>query len=441
MRDDRQDRQIALDDLKKRLIDLTENKPELPGVAWDAEPVRYFKLNQEWCKLLAGWLDWMESEAFWPDATGQDYPGIQGILKFEEGIELPVTDFDCGDVEDCLENSDIIAALNAQIDDLNNQIDNLEEELEEVDNATGGGTTLPPNPTHEEAANATCKAANYIADRLIENMLQMWADAQELTLQEWMQSILSVVSFDFPAASDFWQKAVTIGNETLADDAAVFKPNLVTALFCAELDYELTLEALQDDSEIPTDEKALLITTLDNYKQAKLNEWASIGTLGTTDYDCSEGCPRVTVWDFGGNYVPVGDEDLIIPGDSWSVEHGSFVGGLGYIGAETGVLQITKSLPEQCRIVRYEVSVAKAVNCGRSDIAFWYRGVDGVSAEQWSPEQFTGSNLFVPIGFNPNEEPLMSQAKVANQAVACVPGDDFPKIGYVRLVTTGAKPS
>jgi hypothetical protein len=81
------DKQANLFYEKRRIIDLLENTQALPEVEWDAEPVRYFKLNKEWAKVVFGWLTWLEDVAGWLDAENQNYAGIQAILKFEEGIE------------------------------------------------------------------------------------------------------------------------------------------------------------------------------------------------------------------------------------------------------------------------------------------------------------------------------------------------------------------
>lgn len=80
------DPQITLGQKKQRLIDLLDNNFVVPEVAWDAQPVRYFKLNEEWCKILAGWLSWMEDVSGWQDAEDELHPGIQGFLNFEVGI-------------------------------------------------------------------------------------------------------------------------------------------------------------------------------------------------------------------------------------------------------------------------------------------------------------------------------------------------------------------
>lgn len=86
---DRQyDRIATPKDLKDRLIDLRANSQPLPEVGIYDEPVRYFKANEEWCKVIFGWLDWLEDIAGWPDAEDESYAGIQAILIFEEGIDM-----------------------------------------------------------------------------------------------------------------------------------------------------------------------------------------------------------------------------------------------------------------------------------------------------------------------------------------------------------------
>jgi hypothetical protein len=86
------DRQAVLFDKKIRLIDLTDFTPELPDVGIYDEPLRYFAANEQWCKLIFGWLTFMQEEAFWPDAEGQDYAGIQAILIFEQGVDVATKD-------------------------------------------------------------------------------------------------------------------------------------------------------------------------------------------------------------------------------------------------------------------------------------------------------------------------------------------------------------
>lgn len=438
MRDDRIDRQIALDDLKKRLIDLTENRPELPAVAWDAEPVRYFKLNQEWCILLAGWLDHMESEAFWPDATGQDYPGIQAILKFEEGIELPVTDFDCGDVEDCLETSETIANLNTLINQLEEQINQLEDEIEELENEQETGIVdLPPNPTVADAGNDVCRGANFISLRLGDTLLDFWDKAKSLTLAEFVGAVSSLISLGFIPATEFWQWVLTTTNPDLDTEAMAYIDRIRIAFFCANWDKEQALAYIQTDESIPINQRQLWVEVLKVVRQGQLDEWGMIGTLETTESDCTGGCPWIVVYDFSGDYVPVGDETDIHTGDTWDVNNGDFVPGVGY-DSNAVSMYIEHDLPEQCHVEYYQIGVAKPTNCARGDFAVWTKpGPD----EGWSSEQFTLSNVIIPMGFDLEGGATLSQIKVGATAVLCGPGDDGSKIAWVKVIGTGNKPT
>jgi hypothetical protein len=87
------DRQAVLHDYKRRIIDLLENGQALPDTGIYDEPVRYFKANEKWCKIIFGWLAWLEDVAGWPDAEDDNYLGIQAILTFEEGIDVPMPEF------------------------------------------------------------------------------------------------------------------------------------------------------------------------------------------------------------------------------------------------------------------------------------------------------------------------------------------------------------
>lgn len=82
------DRNYTLLDAKQRVIDLMANHQPLPEVGIYDEPVRYFKANEQWCKVIFGWLDWLEDVAGWHEAVDDNYAGIQAILTFEEGIEI-----------------------------------------------------------------------------------------------------------------------------------------------------------------------------------------------------------------------------------------------------------------------------------------------------------------------------------------------------------------
>lgn len=354
------DRQAVLADLKARIIQLSENPLQLPDVAWDAEPVRYFKLNLQWCKLLAGWLDWLEDVAGWPDATNDAFEGIQGFLAFEEGIDLP--ELDCNDIENCLETSPTITNIENNITNIENNITNITNaQAECCETASNGGNVYPDPPEQASEGNKTCESAAYIAAQLKTQMLELWDAAQILTLQEFIDGLTNIFLFNFPSAIGFYQYALTIADPTLGADAAAYEEDIKLALFCADLNIEEAKEIIQE-SPIPSNEKALWIAVMDNFTQGQYNDWIMLGSLGETNADCSDGCPWIVVWDFDGSYQPLGNEDAIYSGDTWMVEGGGYLANVGYQGLVDD-WNIKKNLPQQCKVWEHHWNVNRNSAC------------------------------------------------------------------------------
>lgn len=426
----KQDRNYVLLDAKQRIIDLMENGQELPSVGIYDEPVRYFKANEEWCKIIFGWLDWLEDVAGWPDAEDDSHAGIQSILEFEEGIELPEFELDCGDVEDCLETSTIINNINTQITNINQNIEDIEHEQE------AGGNPLPPNPDMGVSGNSVCRGSHHISVRLRDRMLEYYELASTLTLQEFVEALMSIVTLGFTPSTSFWQFVFTLSDPTLADDAALYIEQIQQAFFCANWDLEDAKFRINEDPTIPSNEKALWLSVLDLYRQGQIDEWGLIGTLDTTEYDCTDGCPWIVVFDFSGLYVPVGDETLIITGNSWTVVNGSYVAGTGYVGS--GVMAISHDLPEQCSLHHYYALMAKGASMAACDARFWWKGVSGTGSEQYSAFIRILSNTYGVTNFTVLGDPVMSQAAINFDPF--FGGSSGHKIGWVKLVGTGAYP-
>lgn len=433
--DREKDRQAVLDDYKRRMIDLFTADIPLPGVEWDAEPVRYFKLNKKWCIVLSGWLDIMQDVAFWREAAGEDYAGIQAILAFEEGIELPeVGDFDCEDVEDCLESSEIIADLNQQIIDLTEKVKELEHE------ADNGGSPLPDNPDMADSGDSVCRGANFIAQRLSDALADYWDQAASLTLEEFVSALLSAASIGFIPATSFWQFVFTLSSPGLKDDALEHVDDIAQAFFCANWEIEAAKDRINEDPDLTTNEKALWIVTIELYRQGQIDEWGHVGTLSESDYDCTGGCPWVVVWDFDGSYVPIGDEDAIYTGNTWEVSGGNYFGDQGYVG-NNDVWQIRKDLPEQCKVGPWVHRVNKNVLCLAVDIAVTWRGISGTDPESFSPEGRVLNNPDDPYSqFWGGIPAVLSEMKIRHDHFFCG-GDHYgSQTRWVRMTGTGVMP-
>lgn len=430
--DKTEDRYIALLDEKQRLIDLMENAQMLPETGIYDEPVRYFKANLKWTPIIFGWLSWLQDVAGWAQANGENFAGIQALLIFEEGIELPTYELDCGDVEDCLSTSDIIASLISQIDSLQTQIEELEYE------APIGGGDLPATPTMPSGANNLCRSAHYIADKLYADLVLAWTQAEALTWDEFLDAIFGTIWFNFENAKGFWQYAQTVGIPLLDESAGDYKSQIADAFFCAELSLTRALEIVASDATIPTNEKGLWLAIIDNYTQSQIDEWGLIGTLRDGSPDCTEGCPWVVVFDFSGLYVPDNSETLIILGNSWTVTGGEFVEGVGYVANQDQMI-LSNDLPEQCRMMSYYWTMAKGSLMLAADAYLWWHGADGLGVPQYSSNLRTLSNDYGIHAFTVNGNPIMNQTRILLDAYFSG-GTSGHKIGWVKLVGTGAYP-
>lgn len=434
------DRQVVLDDFKRRIIDLMDGNFSSPATAWDEAPIRYYKLNLQWVKVLAGVLDIMEDVAFWKDAQDENYAGIQGILNFEEGIELPDFELDCDEVELCLATSETINNLISLIENQQSEIDDLEEALEhQKEDAPIDSVDLPPLPDNNTSANAVCRSANFVASQLTATLLEAWEQASSLSLYEFVSAFLGVVWWDFTKAKAFWAYTQTLATPTLGEDAAAYEERIQQAYFCAQLSHSLAQELVLDDSEIPELEKALWLAILDNYKQSQINEWAALGELQETEPDCTDGCSETLVWDFAGTYEAEGEE-TIYSGDLWEVTGGEFIAGKGYSSTDT-TMTLFHELPEQCRVAGMHVHLKKNEACGSFKHNVTWRGTGGTGAITQTADLTSISDIPHTQAWDLDNALLPSMTLNGGNHTCILGGTNRDRIEWIRMFVSGATPT
>lgn len=129
----------TMQDEIKRVIDLKDFNLTLPSVDIFDEPTRCYTVNLEWAKIITGAIDLLTEVAVWKDAKNEGYIGIRKILEYLRGDNCEM--FDCDDVEDCLETSLIIDAINTLIQTNITDIANLDTRV------TSNETTLATHTT------------------------------------------------------------------------------------------------------------------------------------------------------------------------------------------------------------------------------------------------------------------------------------------------------
>lgn len=104
----------------KRLQPRLENNIPVPTATIEQAPVRYYKANLEYAKIIAGWLSWLVQPQAWKDTDEYDSEPASQIAQFLEGIQLEI--LNCSDVENCIETSVYISNILSNVSNNANNI-------------------------------------------------------------------------------------------------------------------------------------------------------------------------------------------------------------------------------------------------------------------------------------------------------------------------------
>jgi len=438
------ERDAVLFDFKNRIIDMLENGVTPPEVGIYDEPVRYLKMNQEWFKLLAGWLSWMESVAYWKDAEDETYPGIQAILEFEEGIDLPTGDFDCGDVEDCLGESTIITEITNNITENTTNITNITNQVDDLEDCGCGGNNYPPPEDDYEGEQETpgnskiCGSAAYIADHLYSLIAQTIDDSLGVTLEEFLEGLLGLGGFDASLLKLFWDYIVTITNPDLANDCLSFQPSIAEAFFCNLLDRDAARAAIEADSALPDDVKQAYLAALDSVNDAKLALWAFVGAE-TQAYDCSEFCSWKVYWVFDGSVIEDEEPHTVYTGvGAWTSNDAELLAA-GWASTD-GDMELSHDLPPDCKVNDIAIRAGKHNACGTLVWNYTWRGATGTGTQAQSGSQFIGfADGVATANVHHAELTSMMVATLNSTCSGATPPREH--VGWIMLSGTGSKPS
>lgn len=312
---DKNDRQLTLGQRKQRLIDLLDNTFVVPDVEWDAQPVRYFKLNEEWCKILAGWLSWMEDVSCWPAAEDELHRGIQGFLNFEVGINGSILM-----TPDEFKQA-LYEALYKWTNDVSKQIVSggiggfsVDEDGNVTVGGAGGDSEIPDDPEtpHDEGAESKTGSAIKLANEInyfystLNNLFgptvppdYTAAEAIEYVENIWLRGESSVPVSD--AINEFWTR------RSGGDPVVEFIDDLAEWLYCEGMTLDAVRELIYlQESDIDSADNG--VDLLGVFDSDWLNLWIMQGSeLPSTAY-IAYSCVPVEVEEFDldmstGNFV------------------------------------------------------------------------------------------------------------------------------------------
>ncbi len=293
------DRQLVLQDFKNRLLDLSEMNLTLPATDIYDEPVRYYKANLQWAPIIEGFLDWLADIASWKDAQDDNYPAIQQLLKYLEGIEINVA-IDCNEVENCITISPTVINISNEVTNINNEVTNISNEVtnnttnitninQEITNIneTVASNEYPPKPDISNDPNQVCGSAWVIAEGLNDLIQDVISDAQSFTWSEFVESLISAFSFKFTFMKALWDFVIASANPNIASEVSASIPFVAEAIYCENLNLESAKSIITNDVRIPNDSAIAYNSAIDAMTASKLNSLIYLGSLDTSR-DCSQ---------------------------------------------------------------------------------------------------------------------------------------------------------
>jgi len=78
---------ISPDTARKQIIAIGDINRIPPDVGIFDNPVRCFRINQQWWSIVAGMVHWLADVAAWQDAQDDRYFAILEIQRFMQGVE------------------------------------------------------------------------------------------------------------------------------------------------------------------------------------------------------------------------------------------------------------------------------------------------------------------------------------------------------------------
>lgn len=378
-------------------------------------------------------------DSFIPVRFGGGFRGVN-LCDFAEWPAMS-----CEDIEDCLETSPTIEAINTEITNVSNSVTIVEDELAEIEDCGCGGNVYPdapvdynqPSPISPEISGI-CNAAYQIANGLRDNLYTIVTGGTPPTYIEWLNTLLGATGYVAELLRVFW--GYVIGQPEIEDLENALNDTfeeIAEILFCNLLDRELVRAAIEA-STMPAIAKDFWIASLDATSDALLNKWAFLGAE-TGESTCFHMCNWTVVWDFDGSYVADGNEDAIFSGNTWEVVNGEFVEGLGYRGLADS-WYITHQLPPDCAVVSMVHNCNKNEPCSAVDIATTWRGTSGTGTVEISPDARVLSNTPVSQNWTVYSA-VLDHMTVLHNHFFCG-GDNYgSQTHWLKMTGTGSRPS
>lgn len=340
---------VEYDD-KQRALDLYSMKLTPPAAGIFGEPTRCYKLNDEWSKIIMGFVSWLAATPVWKDAENEGYSAIENILRFMEGGIC----MDCEGVEDCLETSTIILLVQAaivtnltNIEINNNNIITNATQINNLIATPPDGNVYPPPPNQSTDPDPACGAAYYCVQKVRDWIAEV--EGYPVTYPTIFDAMEALLTGNFSLS-------VIIVQALLANVYTIPAPPSILPDYDAQLD-EMREQLYCSGFDKPSfagyvrtalTNGAKIADYIDGVALVTWQRWYSTGMLDLTQ-DCSAYC--VGTWCYNA---------LLNEVSNWSPITSSYGCGSCFIGIST--TELTGCMP--CDVSAYHIHTAFPVVAG-----------------------------------------------------------------------------
>lgn len=170
-----------------RLIDLRSMSLPIPGAGVFDDPIRCYKLNNEWAKTILGFLTHLTENYVWDETTGDTQAALEAVIEFMIGEDCGM---DCNEVDDCLDTiPDWIAITNLTYQNAVNAPETSAQELAAQYDGTPQSiaSDMPVDTPDSQESNLLCYA--------LHAFVGYWAatKAAEISLTNALQTAMNAI--------------------------------------------------------------------------------------------------------------------------------------------------------------------------------------------------------------------------------------------------------
>lgn len=399
---------------------------------YDSEAGKFFLLKESEAITLVSLCQFIGWRTRWANLTKTQQQLNELEAQITDALLTPIESLimDCNDVENCLPTAPTIVSMETDITTNTTIINGNTDAIMELNESPPDSNIYPEPPTIETAPDKLCGASYRLTNKLIEIIGDTITDAQTITREEFLESFFTLGGWQGELLNQFW--------DYIASNYLIY-PNLLTEcqdeadtiaefFYCNALDKTAVLSAIDTDTNMLPQVIASFYKALDSMTEQQMKQQIFIGTNDLTQ-DCTAFCPTeiLAVFDFAGDYTPVGSETVYTDTINWTIQDGALID--GHITDDYSKFTISRSFA--MNVTHWSVTGRKNSNQDKITVNPYF---DGVYAPVPIEIIHTSDTDYAKTAINLDESPLAVLNTIAFQGLRSVGSmNNVGGIKYLKL--------